>query len=180
MNAASLRTREQSVQKWGELLERIKRITKVILECETGDDFARCLAAIGADVEGEHARPDLHRQHVLTGYREVCSTLRDAMRACAADRSRRELLVVFAIAHEGIQLLDPFPFVTPRLRLEKTAFKNARACFREIRQRWIETVSTVRADLLLDAQEMVDLATAIRAVLYPSESRPRFRTIGSL
>ena len=172
----TLHALKESVTRRGAMLSRIDRVSPVILDCETAADFADSLQAIGAAVTKrgwqfeadetlENALDESHKLLLLAGYGEVCSTLRDAMKACAADRSARKLLILLAIANEGIRQLDATQLTDHAGRLDKSAVKKARACFRQIRPRWIEAVSTMRADLIIDAQSMIDRAKAMQRYL---------------
>lgn len=153
---------KQSLNRWKELLKRLDSIKNVILECEDGSDFAQSMQFIGAtlarengqlatDGDFEDAMDSFNHKLFIAGVIEVNTVLRDAMKACSAERSCRDLLIVFAIAHEGMELFNSFMFLEYPKYYSPRAITSARACFRQIRPKFIEALSAIRADVMLSS-----------------------------
>lgn len=153
---------KQSLNQWKELLTRLDRIKNVILECKDGSDFAQSMQYIGAaiakenghfatDGQFEDAMDSFDHRLFIAGVVEVNTVLRDAMKACAAEKSCRDLLIVFAIAHEGMELFNSFMFLEYPKYYSPRAIASARACFRQIRPKFVEALSAIRADVMLSS-----------------------------
>jgi len=112
-----------------------------------------------ADQEAFEAALDSFSFNLFSdGLREVYSTLRDSINACANEKSCRDLLIVLAIAHEGIGMFDSFQYVLYPKDIQSRGVTDARDCFRRIRPRFIESLSVLRADLMLSGLD--ELKTA--------------------